>query len=216
MNFLTKNVYFIENKKFKATQENKLKLAQKVQEKIDQSERINVKYNLKDKSVGLLFNNSVRRIGLARLNPHKNKLGYDLLLEININAFNEDPDFILEKIVAHEVAHLVCYVNYAVNNIKIRPHGKEFKYICEELGGVSDVKIEHFKTMRNSENSRKSRAIYRYIYKSNDGEEVMLSKKSHYMLAGGLELKFKNSKTKKIFVLNSSNFLEKRNMRPNE
>lgn len=96
---------------------------------------------------------------------------------------------------------------------KIQTHGKEFKFICNKLGGVSDVKVEHFKSLRTSETSRKSRALYRYIYKDAHGEEVILGKKSHYMLLGGLTLDFKNTKTKKKYKLNISHFVEMRDMR---
>lgn len=213
MQNLTKNIYFSEHKKLTISDSDKQRIANKIQEKIEEAEKFGLPRSLKNEKIKLTINNSVKRIGLARLQYSSDKNIYFLSLEVNINAFNEDSEYLLKNIIPHEVAHLICFINYTLMGKKIRTHGKEFKFICDNLGGLSDVKVDHFKSMRTSETSRKSRALYRYIYKDINGEEVILGKKSHYMLLGGLTLTFKNTKTKKRYTLSISNFVEMRDMR---
>ena len=161
------NVYFIENEKFKASNSDIKRLLDRVQEKIDQSALLKkLNYSLADHKVGILFNNSVRRVGLARLKVNKERTAFSLFFEVNIKAFNENLDYILEKVVAHEVANLVCFINYNVLGKKIMPHGKEFKSVCYGLGGVLECRTDIFKSLNEGDSGRKkTRLISLYLQK---------------------------------------------------
>lgn len=64
--------------------------------------------------------------------PNRDALafGYNQKLILNQNNLWADPDRFFDDVIPHHLAHLVVYKLYPSS----RPHGKEWKFVCEKLG----------------------------------------------------------------------------------
>lgn len=65
----------------------------------------------------------------------KAKFHPDRSIEISFNeaVFAADFDHHLQDTIAHEVAHLVCFLRYGA---KVKPHGLEWKQVAVSLGAL--------------------------------------------------------------------------------
>lgn len=209
MRQITDNVIFKDSAKYKSSEADLVKVAEEIQKVISKIDALGMEEKLCHHNVEVKFVNVVRFIGRAKLDPKKDESGkFDLKMEVNINAFNEDSDFYIKNIIAHEITHLSCFLNFVLKGIKIKPHGKEFKKICLAVGGYPDPKITHFKTLREG---KKPRAFYLYLYKTSDDVEYLIRKKYHdIMLKGGA---FKVTKNGRSDIISIKNFVSRQNVR---
>lgn len=183
------------------------RLEKRVKEVIAQADALDLPGKISHSGVSLSFRQGSRAVALARFKKDAGSvMGYKLGLEFDIRAISEDVEYVLDKVVPHEVAHLVCFINFNVKGRKIKPHGREFKSVCAMLGGELSASTKRFKTMTPT---RKPRAIYRFKYLSVEGEEVLLTKAQHDLLQKKRCLTFTNSKTKKQRVVASRDFYGK-------
>lgn len=183
------------------------RLEKRVKEVIAQADALDLPGKISHSGVSLSFRQGSRAVALARFKKDAGSvMGYKLGLEFDIRAISEDVEYVLDKVVPHEVAHLVCFINFNVKGRKIKPHGREFKAVCAMLGGELSASTKRFKTMAPA---RKPRAIYRFKYLSVEGEEVLLTKAQHDLLQKKRCLTFTNSKTKKQRVIASRDFYGK-------
>ncbi|MWN90217.1 SprT family zinc-dependent metalloprotease [Gilliamella sp. Pra-s65] len=70
------------------------------------------------------------------------------LWEIQLNSImllNNGTQFI-EEVVPHELAHLLVFKEFG----KVKPHGKEWKYIMSEILGKNPTTTHHFPVQRNT------------------------------------------------------------------
>ncbi|MDI6977158.1 SprT-like domain-containing protein [Serratia sp. Se-RSBMAAmG] len=184
-----------------------VRLEKRVKEVITQADALDLPGKISHSGVSLSFRQGSRAVALARFKRDVGAvMGYKLGLEFDIHAISEDVEYVLDKVVPHEVAHLVCFVNFNVKGRKIKPHGREFQAICTMLGGELSASTKRIKTMVSA---RKPRAIYRFKYLSIDGEEVLLTKAQHEMLQKKRCISFTNNKTKKTRVVASRDFYGK-------
>jgi SprT protein len=68
---------------------------------------------------------SCRMLGRAR-SDIKNSTGN---ISINYEAFSQNRDRYIDEILSHEFAHIITSLIYG----RVRPHGREFKYVCYTL-----------------------------------------------------------------------------------
>jgi predicted SprT family Zn-dependent metalloprotease len=183
------------------------RLERRVKEVIAQADALDLPGKISHSGVSLSFRQGSRAVALATFKRDAGSvMGYKLGLEFDIRAISEDVEYVLDKVVPHEVAHLVCFINFNVKGSKIKPHGREFKAICAMLGGEMSASTKRFKTMAPI---RKPRSIYRFKYLSVDGEEILLTKAQHDLLQKKRCLSFTNKKTKKERVVASRDFYGK-------
>jgi SprT protein len=56
-------------------------------------------------------------------------------LRYNLSIAAQQPDSFLSTTIPHEVAHIVCHLQYGR---RVRPHGPEWRAICLALGGTGE------------------------------------------------------------------------------
>jgi SprT protein len=108
---------------------------------------------------------SVRNLGLCK--TKKNSFS----IHLNQKLLEHYEDKYIDEVFTHEYAHAVVKTIFGH---KVKPHGKEFKYICSILGIEGKAKTNSFADFKGY--SRKSE--YRWVYKC-DCTEHTLSTKRH-------------------------------------
>lgn len=152
------------------------------------------------------FPKSSRYLGRAGIKFNKTLKEYELKIELNKNALEEKFDHMMKDVIPHEVAHLVCYVNYLLKGYKVKAHGKEWKAICARLGGrPAAISKEKFSTLE----AAKKRTIYRYVYTLEDGEQAMIAGPTHKKIQAGIMFSVRLKKTGKSYTLWRKNFVGK-------
>lgn len=63
-------------------------------------------------------------------------------LRFNARLYRENCEDFLRQTVAHEVAHLVAY---QLHGLKIRPHGKEWQAIMQQVFGLPPVRCHAYR-----------------------------------------------------------------------
>lgn len=152
------------------------------------------------------FPKSSRCLGRAGIKFNKILKKYELKIELNKNALEENFDHMMKDVIPHEVAHLVCYVNYIIKGYKVKSHGKEWKAICARLGGRPEaISKEKFSTLE----AAKKRTIYRYVYTLDDGSTVMIPGPTHNKIQAGKIYSTRSRTTGKSFTIWRKNFQAK-------
>lgn len=164
---------------------------------------LNLSGKVSDYNLTVDFPKSSRYLGRAGMKKNNQSGKFDLKIELNKNALEEKFEHMMEDVIPHEVAHLVCFVNYFVKGIKVKPHGKEWKAICTRLGGKpSSICKEKFSTLE----SAKKRAIYRYAYTLDDGSTVLIPGPTHKKIQLGKLYSTRSKTTGKSFTIWRKNF----------
>ena len=68
-----------------------------------------------------LFNQRGKSVGTAHLQRN--------IIKFNPILFSQNKEAFIDQVVAHEVAHLIAYQQYG----KVRPHGREWQHIMENI-----------------------------------------------------------------------------------
>ncbi|WP_371195234.1 SprT family zinc-dependent metalloprotease [Glaciecola sp. SC05] len=55
------------------------------------------------------------------------------IIKLQPKLFAQNQDYFVSDVIPHELAHLVVYQHYG----RVKPHGKEWRYIMQELLGVA-------------------------------------------------------------------------------
>lgn len=164
---------------------------------------LNLSGKVSDYKLVVEFPKSSRYLGRAGIKFNTSLKKYELKIELNKNALEEKFEHMMEDVIPHEVAHLVCYVNYHVKGYKVKPHGKEWKAICSRLGGrPAAISKEKYSTLE----SAKKRAIYRYVYTLDDGSKVMIPGPTHKKIQLGKLYSTRSKTTGKSFTIWRKNF----------
>lgn len=167
---------------------------------------LNLTGKVSDYKLLVEFPKSSSYLGRARISPNKISKKYELRIELNKHALEEKFEHMMEDVIPHEVAHLVCYANYHVRGKKIKPHGREWKAICSRLGGrPAAISKEKYSTLE----SAKKRTIYRYVYTLDDGSNVMIPGPTHKKIQLGKIYSTCSKTTGKNFTIWRKNFVEK-------
>lgn len=136
---------------------------------------------ISDYDLEIDFPKSIRYLGKACWEKKSGK--YSLKIQLNKNALSENLSHMMEDVIPHEIAHLVCYVNYSFKGKKVSPHGKEWKTICARLGGnPKSISEEKYKTLE----AAKVRKVYRYEYALGDGSKIVIAGPTHKKIQSGV------------------------------
>jgi SprT protein len=108
---------------------------------------------------------SIRNLGLCEMKRDS------FIIHLNRELLFHYKEKYVDEVFTHEYAHAV--VKTIFGN-RVKPHGKEFKYICSILGIEGKAKTNSFSEFKG--NFRKSE--YRWVYKC-DCTEHTLSTKRH-------------------------------------
>lgn len=112
-------------------------------------------------------------------------------IKFNETLLENNPDFFLENIVAHECAHLIVYELFGT---RILPHGKEWKGIMENVF-KADSSVKHNLDVTSVTNKP-------FIYScSCEGEGIALSQRQHNTAQKGAAYLCRRCKSKLKFSL---------------
>lgn len=98
----------------------------------------------------------------------------ELMFQLDL-AENNSEDF-LNQTVPHEVAHYVqrAVYGYKRNNMKVMPHGYEWKYIMRNVYGLNPERCHHYDT-----SGTKTKRQVRHLYTCSCGKTYNLSSTLH-------------------------------------
>lgn len=122
---------------------------------------------------------SGRMLGRAK-SDGKNSTGK---ISINYEAFIQNRELYIDKILTHEFAHIITSLIYG----RVRPHGREFKYVCYTLfPNALDIAKSIYKDNDFALKPKKSYKKYPYrcscqkVYLTSIRHKKILEKRASY------------------------------------
>lgn len=147
-------------------------------------DKLNFPHKLFLCQLNIVYIHSSGTLGSAQVAFDKSYKGGALLtLKINIDAYRQNKNNMLNDTIPHEVAHLVCSLNYYRMGRKIKPHGKEWKAVCMALGANPKSRAEHEDYDRSLLVSK--RKVKKFLYVLDNGKEVELTSIRHNKVMSG-------------------------------
>lgn len=95
---------------------------------------VEIAFNLRGRSAGQL---KFQKVGRKR----------DFCLRFNASLFDRNRQAFFEEVIPHEVSHLFAYLAYGT---AIKPHGKEWRYIMNEVFGLAARVTHDFEVLRQT------------------------------------------------------------------
>lgn len=144
--------------------------------------KLNFPNKISSYGLNIVYIQSERKLGSAQIAFDDDyKGGALLILRINIDAYRQNKDAMLNDTIPHEIAHFICMVNYMEK--KIKPHGKEWKAVCSALGGSP-------KALANEQDFDRSllvskRKSKKFLYILDNGYELELTSVRHNKIMKG-------------------------------
>lgn len=115
-------------------------------------------------------------------------------ISINYEAFCQNKNLYIQKILSHEFAHIITYLLYG----KVRPHGREFKYICSVL--FPDEVDIGLSTYKDSDFLLKTKRAYKkYLYRCSCQKVYLTSIRHNKILKKRVSYFCKNCKCELVY-----------------
>lgn len=128
--------------------------------------------------LNIVYIQSARKLGSAQVEFNNGYKGGALLtIKINIDAYRNNKEDMLNDTIPHEVAHLVCSLNYSRMGKKIKAHGKEWKAVCLALGGIPKATVKAGTYESSSLVSK--RKVKKFLYVLDNGHKLELTSIRH-------------------------------------
>ncbi len=108
-------------------------------------------------SAEILFNLRGRSAGQLKFQKVGRKRGF--CLRYNASLFDRNRQAFFGEVIPHEVSHLFAYLAYGTS---IKPHGKEWQYIMNEVFGLA-ARVTH-----DFEVPRQTRRLFNYACACDD------------------------------------------------